>query len=96
MLGQEDEGEVCGEQLGGGEAGGVAVDDYLDTGDYFCSGVRGGELKFQYHVIFFDGKGNGWSMSTELGRRFERMVEEFSSKRLCHVHRGRRSSREED
>ena len=67
MLGQEDEGEVCGEQLGGGEAGGVAVDDYLDTGDYFWSGVRGGELKFQYHVIFFDGKGKGWSLSTEQG-----------------------------
>jgi hypothetical protein len=45
----------------------VAVDDYLDTGDYFWSGVRGGELKFQYHVIFFDGKGKGWSMSTEQG-----------------------------
>ena len=31
MLGQEDEGEVCGEQLGDGEAGGVAVDYYHDT-----------------------------------------------------------------
>ena len=35
-------------------------------------------------------------MSTELDRRLERMVEEFSSKRLCHVHGGRRSSTEEN
>ena len=31
VLGQEDEGEVWGEQLGDGEAGGVAVDYYHDT-----------------------------------------------------------------
>ena len=31
MLGQEDEGEVCGEQLGDGEVGGVSLDYYHDT-----------------------------------------------------------------
>ena len=31
MLGQEDEGEVWGEQLGDGEAGGVAVHYYHGT-----------------------------------------------------------------
>ena len=75
MLGQEDEGEVCGEQLGGGEAGGVAVDDYLDTGDYFWSGVRGGELKCQYHVIVFDGKVEIGSRAWWLNMRLERMPE---------------------
>ena len=43
------------------------VDEYPDTGYFSWTGVRGGEWKCQYHVIFFDGIGQGWSMSTEQG-----------------------------
>jgi hypothetical protein len=40
VLGQDYEGEVCGEQLVDGEAGGVAVDDYHGTGDFWRKRVR--------------------------------------------------------
>ena len=52
------------------------VDDDPDTGDFFWTGVTGGEWEArptQYHVVFFDTKEKGVSRAWVPDRRLERM-----------------------
>ena len=53
------------------------VDDDPDVGQFFWTGVRGGEWEarpHQYHVIFFDAKEKGVSRAWVSDRRMERFV----------------------
>lgn len=77
------------------------VDDDPDTGDFFWTGVKGGEWEdklSQYHVVFFDEK--VVSRAWVLDRRVERMVEgqekRSSNKRLCQAMEVARKAGRED